>query len=73
VDWQLAEVRAWIAQRPRGTTHQGFPVVAQQQHLVGMVSQSDLLDLKQPDSKRVSDLVRSTFVVAFKDNPARNN
>ena len=67
----LAEIRAWIAQRGPGSTHHGFPVVDQRQRLVGLVSQRDLLDLTEPDSKRVGELVRGPFVVAFKDNSLR--
>jgi chloride channel protein, CIC family len=67
----LAEVRAWIAKRVPGSTHHGFPVVDQQQRLVGLVTQRDLLDLKEPDSKQVGDLVRGPFVVAFEDNTLR--
>ena len=67
----LAEVRAWISRRAPGTTHHGFPVVDQQQQLLGMVSQRDLLDLNEPDSKRVSELVNGPFAVAFKDNTLR--
>jgi len=67
----LAEIRAWIAQRGPGSTHHGFPVVDQRHRLVGLVSQRDLLDLTEPDLKRVGELVRGPFVVAFKDNSLR--
>jgi len=67
----LGEVRSWIAQRGPGSTHHGFPVVDQRQRLVGLISQRDLLDLKEPDSKRVGELVRGPFVVTFKANSLR--
>ncbi len=66
----VGEARAWIAMRSPGSTHQGFPVV-DGQRLVGMVSQRDLLNAKEPDSRRVAELVRAPFVVAFKDNNLR--
>jgi H+/Cl- antiporter ClcA/CBS domain-containing protein len=66
----LSEVRAWMAQRGPGTTHHGFPVV-DGARLVGVVSQRELLDAKQPDSKRVGELVRGPFAIAFKDNTLR--
>jgi H+/Cl- antiporter ClcA/predicted transcriptional regulator len=66
----LAEVRTWIAQRGSGSAHHGFPVV-DGQRLVGMIRQRDLLDLKEPDSKRVGELVHGPFVVAFKGNSLR--
>jgi CIC family chloride channel protein len=67
----LGEVRAWIARREPGSTHHGFPVVDQRQSLVGLVNQRDLLDLKEPDSKRVGELVRGPIAVAFEDNNLR--
>ena len=67
----LGEIRSWIAQRGPGSTHHGFPVVDQRQRLVGLISQRDLLDLREPDSKRVGELVRGPFVVTFKDNSLR--
>jgi H+/Cl- antiporter ClcA/predicted transcriptional regulator len=67
----LGEVRAWIAQRGPGSTHHGFPVLDERQRLVGLISQQELLDISQPDSKRVGDLMRGPFAVAFKDNSLR--
>jgi CIC family chloride channel protein len=69
----LGEVRSWIAQRGPGSTHHGFPVVDQRQRLVGLISQRDLLDLKEPDSKQVGELVRRPSVVTFKDNSLRQS
>ena len=67
----LGEVRAWIAERGQGSTHHGFPIVDQRQQLIGLINQRDLLELNQPDSKRVGELVRGPFAVAFKDNSLR--
>ncbi len=69
-DQTLGEVRAWILRREEGSTHHGFPVL-DDQRLVGMISQRDLLDLSQPDSKRLCELVHGPFAVAFKDNTLR--
>ncbi len=63
----LGEVRAWIAEGGPGSTHQGFPVVGTELGLVGLVSRRDLLDLSEPATKQVSDIVRGPFVVAFED------
>ena len=66
----LREVRDWIARRGHGSGHHGFPVV-HEQRLIGLISQRALLDLKEPDSKRVGELGRGPFVVAFQDNSLR--
>jgi len=66
-DQTLAEVRAWIAEGRPGSTHHGFPVVDAELALVGLVTRRDLLDPSVPGTKRVSDIVRGPFVVAFED------
>lgn len=70
-DQTLGEVRSWIAQGAPGSTHHGFPILDNEQKLLGLVSQRDLLDLKEPTTKRVRDLVHGPFVVAFEDNTLR--
>jgi chloride channel protein, CIC family len=67
----LGEVRGWMANRGPGSTHHGFPVVDQSERLIGLVSQRDLLDGKEPDSKCVGEIVRGPVAVAFKDNSLR--
>ena len=66
-DQTLGEVRAWIAEGGPGSIHHGFPVVDTELELVGLVSRRDLLDLSEPATKRVGDIVRGPFVVAFED------
>jgi CIC family chloride channel protein len=67
-DQTLAEVRAWIAEGGSGSAHHGFPVVDTELGLAGLVSLRDLSDPSEPaTTKRVSDIVRGPFVVAFED------
>jgi chloride channel protein, CIC family len=70
-DQTLGEVRSWIAQRSPGSTYHGFPVTDRQGRLIGLVSQHNLLDSNEPDSKRVAELVHGPPVVAFEDNSLR--
>ena len=70
-DQTLAEVRAWIAEGGSGSAHHGFPVVDTELGLVGLVSLRDLSDPSEPATKRVSDIVRGPFVVAFEDTTLR--
>ena len=67
----LAAVRAWIATRGAGTSHQGFPVVDAKGELVGVVTRRDLLDSAVPDSAAVRELVRRPLAVAFEDSSLR--
>ena len=66
-DQTLGEVRAWIAEGGPGSTHHGFPVMDPELGLVGLVSRRDLSDPNEPATKRISDIVRGPFVVAFED------
>jgi CBS domain-containing protein len=70
-DQTLDEARSWLAGRGPGSTHHGFPVVDSEGGLLGVVSQRDLLDPKEPAAKRVGDLIRGPFVAAFGDNSLR--
>ncbi len=70
-DQTLGEVRTWMDQGAPGSTHHGFPVVDEEQRLLGLVSQRDLLDPNEPAAKQVGDLVRGPLVVAFEDNTLR--
>jgi chloride channel protein, CIC family len=66
-DQTLAEVRSWIADHRPGSTHHGFPVVDPELGLVGLVSLRDLSDPSAPATKRVRDVIRGPFAVAFED------
>ncbi|MBV9108716.1 MAG: chloride channel protein [Gemmatimonadetes bacterium] len=68
----LEQVRAWIASRVAGTTHQGFPVVDGGGRLVGVVTRRDLLDSDAPPSRTIGELVKRPPVVAYEDNSLRD-
>jgi CIC family chloride channel protein len=67
-------VRAWIASRSEGSTHQGFPVVDEKDRIVGVVTRRDLLDL-HPDSPaaatRIHDLIKRPPAVIYTDSSLR--
>jgi CBS domain-containing protein len=71
-DDTLEQVRAWLASRAAGTTHQGFPVVDGGGRLVGVVTRRDLLDSDAPVSRRMGELVKRPPVVAYEDNSLRD-
>lgn len=68
----LETVRAWLASRVAGTTHQGFPVVDADERLVGVVTRRDLLDGEAPASRTIGELVKRPPVVAYEDNSLRD-
>jgi CIC family chloride channel protein len=66
------KVRAWIAGRAEGSSHQGFPVVDDQGRLVGVITRRDLLDPSaNGDGVRVMDLVRRPPAIVFDDSSLR--
>jgi H+/Cl- antiporter ClcA len=67
----LEQVRAWMASRAPGSTHQGFPVLDADGRLKGVVTRRDLLDDRIPGDRTIGTLVRRTPVVAYEDNTLR--
>ena len=70
-DQLLEAVRAWMATRAAGTSHQGFPVVEASGELVGVVTRRDLLDAAVPGSSPVRALLKRPVAVVFEDNSLR--
>lgn len=65
----LDEVRRWLASGAPGTTHQGFPVLDEEDRLVGVITRRDLLN-DAPDTQ-VKLLVRRSPVVVYTDSSLR--
>ena len=65
-------VRAWIAARSEGSSHQGFPVVDEDERIVGVVTRRDLLDPGTRGANgRVKDLVTRAPAVIYEDSSLR--
>jgi CIC family chloride channel protein len=65
-------VRAWIAKHSEGSTHQGFPVVDEEDRIVGVLTRRDLLD---PNARaatgQVRDLINRPPAVIYEDSSLR--
>lgn len=68
----LATVRAWLASRAPGSSHQGFPVVDDAGNLVGVLTRRDLIGSAIADTAPVGTLVLRAPVVVFTDNSLRD-
>jgi len=68
----IHEVRAWLATRQRETTHQGFPVLDSDGHLLGVVTRRDLLNPQTDESISVGSLISRRPAVAYEDNTLRD-
>ncbi len=70
-DDTLDRVRAWIATHAQGSSHQGFPVVDDDDRLVGVVTRRDLLD-DAPAASTVRSAIRRPPAVVFHDSSLRD-
>lgn len=70
-DDTIESVRAWLAARETGTTHNGFPVLDAASKVMGVVTRRDLLDTDVPPTARVGDVVKRTPAVVYPDNTLR--
>jgi len=70
-DDTLGEVRAWLASGAGGATHQGFPVLDEQQRLIGVLTRRDIMEKGNADSAPLSSLIRRPPAVVFEDNSLR--
>ena len=71
-DDSVALVRQWLASGASGTTHQGFPVLDADGHLLGVLTRRDLLDPALAATSRAGDAVHRAPVVVFEDSTLRD-
>src|SRR5690606_36812709 len=70
-DRRLDDVRAWLASRAGGATHQGFPELHVDERIAGVVTRRDLPgDADGP--RTVGDVIRRRPAVIFDDNTVRD-
>ena len=70
-DTTVGEVRAWFNTRGRDTTHQGFPIVAADGTLLGVLTRRNLLDPTMDERVSVRDLLTRPPAVVFEENTLR--
>ncbi len=71
-DDALAAVRGWIERGEPGTTHQGFPVLDDHGHLVGVLTRRDLLDPRHAGTTRVREIVHRPPIIVYADATLRD-
>jgi H+/Cl- antiporter ClcA len=69
-DDPIESVRKWIAKHSEGSAHQGFPVVDDDDRIVGVVTRRDLLD-KSDATGPVRTIVKRPPAVVFDDSSLR--
>jgi H+/Cl- antiporter ClcA len=66
-DQTVAEVRQWINSAGPGTSHQGFPIINIDRHLVGVVTRRDIFDPAQPEERLLKELPKRPPKVVYDD------
>ena len=67
----VGEVRAWFLTRGQDTTHQGFPIVADDGTLLGVLTRRNLLEPTIDERIIVRELLTRPPAVVFEDNTLR--
>jgi H+/Cl- antiporter ClcA/CBS domain-containing protein len=66
-DETLAAVRAWLHTLAAGTSHQGYPVLNENGHLIGVLTRRDLLNPLTAANAPLKNLIRRPPVVVYDD------
>jgi len=71
-DMTVGEARAWLDTGEKPSSHQGFPLVDDDDLLVGVVTRRDVLTPTFEPEQRLAELVRRPPVVVFEHNTLRD-
>ena len=63
----VGEVRAWMSTGTRATRHQGFPIVNDAGHVVGVLTRRNLLDASVGEGSTLSELLTRPPKVVYDD------
>jgi H+/Cl- antiporter ClcA len=63
----IADVRKWINSAAPGTSHQGFPLLNEQQHLVGVLTRRNFLDPSQSEDRKLKELLARPPIIVYDD------
>jgi len=70
-DDRLGDVRHWLNSGKAEAQHQGYPVLGENGHVLGVLTRRDLLDVRLPDMHRVGAMVRRAPIVVREDHSLR--
>jgi chloride channel protein, CIC family len=68
----IADAREWIARGGTSATHQGFPVLAEDGSVIGVLTRRDLLDPACEPTQTLAQKITRPPVVVFEDNTMRD-
>jgi CBS domain-containing protein len=68
----LGDVRTWLQARTKESSHQGFPVIDADGHVLGVLTRRDLLDPDRADAVAIGSIVRRPPVIVYEDMSLRD-
>lgn len=71
-DATIEATRAWLVGGNQSGSHQGFPVLAPDGRLLGVVTRRDLIDPRWEGTQYVGQVVRRAPVIVFEDSTLRD-
>src|SRR5215467_3184504 len=71
-DATVAEAMTWMDNGADGASHQGFPIVDNDDLLVGMLTRRDIVRARDEPHRRLSELIRRAPVVVFEHHTLRD-
>jgi CBS domain-containing protein len=71
-DATVEEAMAWMDNGADGASHQGFPIVDNDDLLVGILTRRDIVRARDEPHRRLSELIRRAPVVVFEHHTLRD-
>jgi H+/Cl- antiporter ClcA len=68
----VAELRAWVDSRVPGSTHQGYPVLSPQGHLLGIITRRQFLDPAVEPARTADSLLSRPPILVYSDASLRD-
>ncbi len=68
---KIGKVQEWLMSGAEGTLHHGYPVVENNDRLVGVISRRELENPKYLPDMKINELIKDPIVVVFEDNTMR--
>src|SRR3954471_19777380 len=68
----LGHVRHWLTSHAPGSTHQGFPIVDDNETLVGVLTRRDLVGGDENEQQPISSLIHRPPVVVYAESTLRD-
>lgn len=64
----IEQIRKWMSEGSRNSSHHGFPVVNEEEKPIGVVTRREILSPKHSTEKSIKEITIGPAVLAFEDN-----